>query len=75
MLVLRFSTVYSLASDGTVRAGTIALKFGTAGTANFTTAAGDIVTGVPVAAGEEIETGPLASVGALPAGTLGCVGR
>lgn len=75
MLVLRFSTVYPLATSGTVRAGTIALKFGTAGMATFTTAAGDLCTAVPVAAGEEIETGPLATVGALPAGTLGCVGR
>ncbi len=75
MLVLRFSTVYPLASSGTVRAGTIALKFGTTGTANFTTAEGDICSGVPVVAGEEIETGALASVGTLPAGTLGCVGR
>ena len=75
MLVLRFSTVYPLASSGEVRNGTIALKFASAGVATFTTAAGDTVTAVPVVAGEEIETGPLASVGALPAGTLGCVGR
>jgi hypothetical protein len=74
MLVLRFSTVYELASSGTVRAGTIALKFGTAGNATFTTAVGDTST-VPVAAGEEIETGLLTSVGTLPVGTLGCVGR
>lgn len=75
MLVLRFSTVYALASSATVRKGTIALKFGSAGNATFTTAAGDTVTSVPVVAGEEIETGELASVGTLPAGTLGCVGR
>ncbi len=75
MLVLRFSTVYKLASSGTVRAGTIGLKFGTAGTANFTTTEGDVCSSVPVVAGEEIETGPLLSVGALPAGTLGLVGR
>lgn len=75
MLVLRFSTVYPLASSGTVKPGTIALKFGTDGNATFTTAAGDVCTTIPVVAGQEIETGPLVSVGALPAGTLGCVGR
>jgi hypothetical protein len=75
MLVLRFSTVYPLASSGAVRRGTIALKFGTSGTATFTTEAGDVCTAIPVVAGQEIETGPLATVGALPAGTLGCVGR
>ena len=75
MLTLRFSTVYQLASSGTVRAGTIGLKFGASGTANFTTAEGDVVTGLAVVAGEEIETGALATVGALPASTLGLVGR
>jgi len=58
-----------------VREGTIALKFGTAGVATFTTKKGDAVTALPVVAGEEIETGPLESVGALPDGTLGMVGR
>lgn len=75
MIVLRFSTCYKLASSGAVRGGTIALKFGTSGTANFTTLEGDVVTGLAVVAGEEIETGPLASVGVLPASTLALVGR
>jgi len=74
MLTLRYSTRYPLASLGTVRKGTIGLQFSTAGSAVFTTAAGDVCTMTAVA-GQEIETGPLATVTTLPALTLGIVGR
>ncbi len=79
MLVLRFSTNYNLDSDSDVRAGTIGLRFSAAGPAEYTTktdggAALDNVL-CNVVAGQEIETGPLLSVGTVPDGTVGLVGR
>ncbi len=82
MLVLRVSTRYAIASAGAVRPGTIGLLFSAAGPATWTSAlvgpdglkAYDTVTAT-VVAGQEIETGPLFSVGTLPAGTLATVGR
>jgi hypothetical protein len=76
---LRYSTRYNIASAATCRAGTIGLYFSTAGAATFTTRAPDgtaldTVT-CTVAVGTEIETGPLLSVGTVPANTVALVGR
>jgi hypothetical protein len=75
MFVQRVLTRYELASaTDPVRPGTIGLQFSAGGSATFTTKSGDTCT-CTVVAGQEIETGPLASVGTVPAGTLGVVGR
>ncbi len=75
MFVQRVLTRYELASDANpVREGTVGLQFSAGGAATFTTKAGDECT-CTVVAGQEIETGPLLSVGTVPAGTLGVVGR
>lgn len=74
MFVQAVLTRYALESDSTPRRGTIGLQFSDAGTAEFTTASGDVCT-CTVVAGQEIETGPLTAVGELPAGTLGIIGR
>lgn len=74
MFVQRVLTRYEIASAATARPGTVGLQFSTAGAATFITQSGDTVT-CTVVAGQEIETGPLASVGTVPAGTVGIVGR
>jgi hypothetical protein len=75
MFVQAVLTRYELASDtNPVRAGTSGLQFSAGGPATFTTQLGDTVT-CAVVAGQEIETGPLLSVGTVPAGTVGIVGR
>jgi hypothetical protein len=74
MLVLAVSTRYNIASDADARKGTIGLQFSEDGEATFTTLAGDTVT-CTVVTGQEIETGPLESVGTVPANTVGIVGR
>lgn len=74
MLVLRHSTVYNIESDADARSGTIGLYFGANGTAEWITKAGDVCA-TTVVAGTELETGELASVGTVPDGTLGLVGR
>ena len=74
VITVRVSTCYPLESSGTVRSGTIGLYFSAGGSATFTTEAGDECP-ITAVAGTSLETGPLASVGTLPAGTLGVVGR
>lgn len=73
-LQLKYSTTYPLASNGTVRAGTIGLRFSNSGNARYRTLAGDDCQ-IQAVAGQEIETGPLASVAFLPSQTIALVGR
>ncbi len=74
MLTVAVSTRYNIDSDADARNGTIGLQFSEDGEATYTTKAGDTVTMTAVA-GQEIETGPLVSVGTVPSGTIGIVGR